>query len=128
MHVLIVDDDQEIRETLRCTLEDEGHTIDEANDGLIALKKIRELQQPTVVLLDFMMPRLDGTGVLREIAQEPSLWSRFAFIIMTATTLRAFSLPSANLVEGITITIMQKPFDIDTLLSAIDAIGRTLLA
>ena len=61
--VLVVDDDPLIREMLRFVLEDAGHLVREAPDGEAALGVLRE-DPPDVMVLDLMMPKVDGYGVL----------------------------------------------------------------
>ncbi|MCB9420761.1 MAG: response regulator [Ardenticatenaceae bacterium] len=68
--VLVVDDDQEIREMLCVLLQINGFATDEAEDGLVALQKIRE-QPPHIVVLDVMMPNMDGITLCRLLRQEP---------------------------------------------------------
>jgi CheY-like chemotaxis protein len=70
--LLIVDDDRAIRETLRAALEDEGFTVAVAANGAEAMAKMRE-RPPRLVLLDLMMPVLDGFGVLARMREDPSL-------------------------------------------------------
>ncbi|MEJ2749057.1 MAG: response regulator [Anaerolineae bacterium] len=66
--VLIVDDDKEIRHMLSLLLEIHGFVTSEAEDGLVALQKIRQ-RRPDVVLLDVMMPNLDGITLCRLLRQ-----------------------------------------------------------
>ena len=58
-HILIVDDEADIRELLRYNLEKEGHTTDEAKNGEEALTRIA-VTKPDLILIDVMMPVLDG--------------------------------------------------------------------
>ena len=62
--VCIVEDDEDIRTTLRFLLEDAGYSIREAANGVVALELLRSASSPMVVLLDLMLPILDGAGVL----------------------------------------------------------------
>ena len=71
--VLVVDDDQEIREMLCVLLQINGFATDEAEDGLVALQKIRE-RPPHIVLLDVMMPNMDGITLCRLLRQEPETY------------------------------------------------------
>ncbi len=64
--ILIVDDDTNICELLRLYIEKEGFNVVIANDGTAAVKVFRE-QQPDLMLLDIMLPKLDGWQVCREI-------------------------------------------------------------
>lgn len=61
--ILIIDDERSIRNTLRDILESEKYTIDDAEDGLIGLEKIKQ-NEYDVILCDIKMPRLDGMEVL----------------------------------------------------------------
>ncbi len=63
---MVVDDDADIQLLLRLELEAEGYDVVTADDGLQALDKIPQVD-PAVVLLDVMMPNLDGWGVLRQL-------------------------------------------------------------
>ena len=64
--ILVVDDDLNICELLRLYLEKEGYTVVLANDGITAVSTFQE-ESPDLVLLDIMLPRLDGWQVCREI-------------------------------------------------------------
>ena len=64
--VLLVDDDPDIRAMLAFTLDDYGFTIREAGDGVQALHALAE-HAPDVMVLDLMMPNIDGFGVLAEM-------------------------------------------------------------
>ncbi len=69
MKVLIVDDEEMIRSVLREYVEFEGDTADEAVDGMEAVKKCRE-NDYDIVLMDVMMPKLDGFSAVKEIRKE----------------------------------------------------------
>lgn len=64
--ILVVDDEPMVREVVVAYLEREGFHVDEASDGSGALDKINE-QQPDLVVLDVMLPGIDGFGVLTEL-------------------------------------------------------------
>jgi DNA-binding response OmpR family regulator len=66
--ILVVDDDPDIRTLIRLTLESYGYSVREAGDGLQALDAINE-HAPDAMVLDVMMPKMDGYGVLREMRQ-----------------------------------------------------------
>ncbi len=67
--ILVVDDDQNICEVLRLYLVKEGYTVSVANDGVAALETY-EKEKPDMVLLDVMMPRMDGWETCRRIRQQ----------------------------------------------------------
>ncbi len=64
--ILVVDDEKNICELLRLYLEKEGFEVDVAFDGIAAVERVRE-KRPALVLLDIMMPRMDGWEACREI-------------------------------------------------------------
>lgn len=70
--LLIVDDDRSIREVLRAALEDRGFVVAVAANGAEAMAKIEE-RRPRLVLLDLMMPIVDGWEVLDRVRADPSL-------------------------------------------------------
>jgi two-component system OmpR family response regulator len=65
-HVLVVDDDPYLREVVRYALAREGFTVREAADGAAALASVAE-QPPDLVVLDVLMPELDGLEVCRRL-------------------------------------------------------------
>jgi CheY-like chemotaxis protein len=72
--VLIVDDDADIRDALTDVLEDRGFRVVSAGNGLQALTLLRALEvPPSVILLDLMMPIMDGYGFLEELRKDASL-------------------------------------------------------
>jgi DNA-binding response OmpR family regulator len=64
--ILIVDDEPNVRLVFRTTLESAGYTLDEAADGEAALARVRD-GRPDLVLLDLLMPRLDGMATLQRL-------------------------------------------------------------
>ncbi len=80
--VLVVDDSETLRRICAFNLKKSGFTVLEAIDGIDALDKMRA-NQVDIVILDIMMPRLDGFGVLREMKRDKSLKS-IPVIMLTA--------------------------------------------
>src|SRR5690349_4170946 len=69
--VLIVEDDQEIRRSLKETLEDEAYIVFTASTGAEALDLLRQMgQRPSLILLDLMMPGMNGWRFLEEMRRE----------------------------------------------------------
>jgi two-component system, OmpR family, alkaline phosphatase synthesis response regulator PhoP len=82
--VLVVDDDPSIRAMLGYVLHDEGHEVREAVDGDGALRELL-VDPPDCMVLDLMMPRVDGVEVLRR-RQQQQLASRTRVLVLTAKT------------------------------------------
>jgi len=117
--VLIVDDDADIRRTLRDLLADEGHVTREARDGVVALDCLRQSAHPLVALVDLSMPRLDGMGLLQQVQSDPHLATTHAYIVMSAKG-RTLPLALVQQMQHMHIQYLGKPFDIDDLLAAVD--------
>jgi two-component system response regulator MprA len=66
VRILVVDDDRAVRESLRRSLSFNGYTVDLAEDGVEALEAINN-ERPDALVLDVMMPRLDGLEVCRQL-------------------------------------------------------------
>ena len=65
--VMIVDDDPDIRELMKIFLEADGYHVQLAADGIDALEQLHAGVQPVLILLDLMMPRMDGEQFMKEI-------------------------------------------------------------
>ena len=83
MKVLIVDDDYSVLDAVRETLEDEGYEVSIAANGLEALKDLREGGRPCLILLDLMMPVMNGWEFRREQLSD-SLLASIPTVIVTA--------------------------------------------
>lgn len=68
--ILVVDDEKDLRDALRIKLESVGYTVIEAADGEEGFQKA-ELHKPDLILLDIMMPKMDGHQVLNQLRQTP---------------------------------------------------------
>lgn len=123
--VLVVDDDESIRETLRTVLEDADYAVEEASDGLGALKCLRACREKMVVVLDLMMPGLDGAGVLGVVAGDRRLAEQFGYVLVTANN-NTLTLAFATLLKNLSVPLVTKPFDIDRLVRVVDEVARRL--
>jgi CheY-like chemotaxis protein len=124
-HVLIVDDDEAIRETLRLILEDAGYTVLDDCDGPAALRRLRQSRTPMVVLLDLMMPGMSGASVLEEVAKDSSLLQRYSFILVTAGN-NAQILAISDLTASLAVPVIRKPWDIEHLLQTVAAAAERI--
>jgi len=80
--LIVVDDDLYIRELYEEVLKDEGYTVDTASDGEEALSKLK-LGGYDLVLLDIMMPKLDGLGVMDALTKTPPPVKNGPVILLT---------------------------------------------
>ena len=64
---MVVDDDEDIREMAKLLLESEGHRVTTAADGLDAWRQLEAGESPSLILLDLMMPRMDGEQFLHTL-------------------------------------------------------------
>ncbi len=85
--VLVVDDDPDLRGLVRRALEREGWGVIEAADGRAALDQL-EKHAPGLILLDLLMPRMDGFAVLAELRARPA-WRQIPVVVITAKDLTA---------------------------------------
>jgi CheY-like chemotaxis protein len=85
--VLVVDDAESVRTLVAATLTPEGHTIREAADGIRALELIAD-RRPDAIVLDLMMPKLDGFAVLERLQADPELRT-IPVLVLTARRLTA---------------------------------------
>ncbi len=114
--VLIVEDDQNIADLLRLYLEKEGYVAAIASDGGAGVEMFRKLQ-PDLVLLDVMLPVLDGWGVLRSIRQD----SKTPVIMLTAKGELTDKVSGLKMGADDYIT---KPFEMKEVLARIEAVLR----
>ncbi|HEY2513444.1 MAG TPA: response regulator [Polyangiaceae bacterium] len=109
--VLIVDDDEDIRSATRSVLEDEGYTVDVAPDGLAALRRLHCRPRPALLLLDLMMPVMNGETLLRTL-ESKSEFRELPVVIFTAAS------PTAE-TSGLRYPLLRKPFSVQSLLELV---------
>jgi CheY-like chemotaxis protein len=117
-HVLVVDDDQGIREVLTSTLQEEGYVVSAVADGEAALTTLRAAPERMVVLLDYMLPARDGLSVLQAVAAEATLAERHAYTLLTAQG-RTIPHALAHLLAHLGIPLVRKPFDLDAIVAGV---------
>jgi len=113
--ILVIDDEEPVRHLLRLVLELVGHEVVLAEDGLRGLGVVRR-QHPGVVILDVMMPFMDGGNVLDEL-QADEKTRDIPILILTAATVS--SLRSRLLKSG-AARVMTKPFDPAEVVAAVN--------
>ena len=115
LRVLVVDDEPSLLQLLRVTLESEGHDVLLASDGETAVRRI-VAERPDIVLLDVMMPVLDGWGVLQEVK---SLEAPPRVVCLTAKAGRRDQLKGWQLGTDEYVT---KPFNTERLLELVQEV------
>ena len=114
--VLIVEDDRNIADLLRLYLEKEGYTVVIAPDGMRGVEQFRTVH-PSLVLLDVMLPGLDGWGVCRTIRAE----SQTPIIMLTA---KSETEDKVNGLKQGADDYITKPFEMKEVLARIEAVLR----
>jgi CheY-like chemotaxis protein len=110
--VLVVDDDADIRVALCELLEHEGYRTATAVNGEQALRFLTSGERPCLVLLDLMMPVMDGWQFLEEQRKDPALAS-IPIVVVTAAGNRI-----GDRLDG--ITVLEKPFKLGDVLIAVE--------
>lgn len=115
--ILVVDDESRMRKLVRDFLEREGYVVLEAGDGMEAMEIFYEEKDIALVILDVMMPRMDGWQTCREIRQS----SQVPIIMLTARAEESDELQGFNL--GVDEYI-SKPFSPKILVARVEAVLR----
>ena len=121
MKILVVDDEQAVRESLRRSLRFNGYEVLTANDGLEAVETVRA-ENPELVILDVMMPNMDGLEVCRTLRSEG--WDR-PILVLTARD--GVSDRVAGLDAGAD-DYLPKPFALEELLARVRSLVRRAAA
>ena len=111
--ILIIDDDGDIRRSLELVLRSEGFDTRSAADGAAGLA-VAVGECPSIILLDLMMPVMDGREFMERMRRVPALAT--VPVVLLSAYVREIE---AHPVEGVAATL-RKPFDIDPLLELID--------
>lgn len=112
--VLVVDDDDDIRESIGLALAMENHSTALAADGGEALDWLGRHQPPCLILLDLMMPVLDGWHVIEQLRRDERL-SSVPVVVITAF--------NRDLGTAAQLPVLHKPIELGTLLSLTDSYG-----
>lgn len=115
--ILLVEDDNSIRETMTEILTDQGYQIQQATNGKEALEALRALgpDSPCVILLDLKMPIMDGKEFLEEIQKNQELRAKGIPIVITSAS---FELGKQKL--PLVSKTLFKPYNLDDVLTTIE--------
>jgi CheY-like chemotaxis protein len=104
--ILIADDDASIRQLLTTIVKRERLTVDSAVDGEDAIRKLRQ-HEYSVILLDLMMPNVDGFGVIDYLREHPPA-NKPVVLVITAYADQKFKRVDPDVVAG----VVRKPFEV----------------
>ena len=116
--ILVVEDDEDIRAGVVTVLQIAGHLAFSARDGEDAMKQLRALQKPNLILLDLSMPKKDGFQ-FRALQEMEARFADIPIVVMSAD-------PQAD-VKSIQLgakSYLHKPFKIEHLLAAVERYAR----
>ena len=110
--ILLVEDDRDVRESIAEVLEEEGYRVTLAKTGVDAIEQLGKSHHlPTAIVLDLMMPVMDGWQFRKEQKQHPDI-ADIPLVVITATGKRPVLVDAAELV--------MKPLDLNRLFEAIE--------
>ncbi len=114
--ILVVEDDDDIRESLIMLLQEEGYTVLGAEHGRAALDVLSKIEEPPgLVLLDLMMPVMDGAELLPILRTHETVWFRnVPIVVITAASLNEARQQS---VLALATGVLKKPVGIDVLVA-----------
>lgn len=110
--ILLVEDDDFIRQEVSEALQDEGYSVSTAAHGKEALALLAEGEKPSVVLLDLMMPVMNGWEFLKAFKKDES-YAGIPVVILSAFADRA------TIIGGDAISVLRKPINLDALFSVL---------
>jgi CheY-like chemotaxis protein len=115
--VLVIDDEPDVRWLIRLSLERAGHEVIDAEDGLRGVA-LAQKQRPEIIVLDLMMPVMDGYAVLAELAKD----QRTASVPVVVLSARAIPDEAERAVGAGARRFLEKPFDPDLLAGELDSL------
>ena len=111
--VLLVEDDDFIRQEIKEALQDEGYKVESAAHGKEALAILAKGSKPSIVLLDLMMPVMNGWEFLKAFKKDEA-YSGIPVVILSAFADRA------TIIGGDAISVLRKPINLDALFHVLD--------
>ena len=111
--LFLIEDDEAIRTTFQICLESEGYSVESFENGKEALERLHKVPEPCLILLDFMMPIMNGTEFMKEFSSLPATVIPVPVYLCSAT---------ASLIESKNMGCMgfiKKPVDLEILLKIV---------
>jgi len=112
--LLLVEDDDDVRDAMAASLRDEGYVVAEAENGRLALEWLQRNSNPCLVLLDLWMPVMSGMELREKMVQDPRLAALPLVIVSAAGDARA------RAEEMGAIGYLRKPLDLHDLLATVE--------
>jgi two-component system response regulator MprA len=112
--LLLVEDDDDVRDAIAASLRDEGYVVAEAGNGRLALEWLRRNADPCLVLLDLWMPVMSGVEMRAQMVQDPRL-AALPLVVVTAA-----GDGKAQAEEMGAIGYLRKPLDLRDLLETVE--------
>ena len=114
--VLLVEDQTALRLVLSELLREGGHEVLAAASGSCALGMLERRPPPDVVVMDLLMPKVGGRGVLAQMRADPR-WRALPVVLMTGADGNSDDFPPPGSYQA----LLRKPFEVEDLLAAVDA-------
>lgn len=109
--ILLVEDDDAARDALSMLLSDAGYSVAAVGNGIEALRHLRESSElPCVIVLDLIMPRMDGWEFRARQQADPEL-AGIPVVVITAASVAKDPIPAAE--------VLKKPLDFDAVMNAV---------
>ena len=119
--ILVIDDDKDLTDTIKFVLEHEGYKVMSSHEGEDGIIKAKE-QKPDLILLDIMMPGMDGTKAISLLKEEP-VTSNIPVVFLTGLVSEQDEGRTSKINVGdIEIMTVAKPFDNEKLLETVKTI------
>jgi two-component system alkaline phosphatase synthesis response regulator PhoP len=113
-YLLVVDDNEEVRDLLALVLEEEGYRVRAVASGDEALRLVRQ-QRPELITLDLSLPGKDGWAVLRELQSDPST------VTIPVLIISAFTRHLEETLRGQVARVIPKPFYLNQIIAEVKA-------
>jgi two-component system response regulator CpxR len=114
--IVLIEDDQAIRETLKLVIESEGYEVRTAGNGEEALELLKTLKEPCLILTDLMMPKMDGYEFI-ELASKTHTIAAIPIVVVSATPNESHLKETTK--SGKIKGLIKKPVDLDYLMKVI---------
>ena len=115
--IMVVDDEQDLREMVCLFIETEGYEVVDAKNGKECIEKLKDGCAPDLILLDIMMPEMNGLETIKKINEDPS-WKNIPVVFLTAHMDSIAKTEERLLAKD----YIKKPFELEYLKQKIDNI------